>query len=172
MARFVLTLVGADRSGLVAAVAERVRTHSGNWESSQLAEIAGVFAGVVQITVPDAQAADLLDALGAMDGLAITTHEGSDDPPARVDDRVVALTVLGNDRPGIIGEVTAVLGTHRVNIDRMTTEVRDASMSGGSLFEASVTAHVPAAVDVEALRDDLERIASEVQVDIAFAAPA
>ena len=37
---------------------------------------------------------------------------------------------------------------------------------GGRLFEASVTAKVPASVDLDALRADLERIAAEIQVDI------
>jgi glycine cleavage system regulatory protein len=39
-------------------------------------------------------------------------------------------------------------------------------MAGGRLFEASVIAKVPPTVDLDALRADLERLASEIQVDI------
>ena len=53
MATLVLTLIGDDRAGLVNAVAEVVARHGGNWERSQMAELAGKFAGIVLVTVPD-----------------------------------------------------------------------------------------------------------------------
>ena len=172
MARFVLTLVGVDRAGLVATVADIVSAHRGNWERSQLAELGGSFAGIVEITAPDDRAGDLREALECLDGLATITvpadsggaSEDADAPAT------LTLTVLGNDRPGIVRDVTAALVVHELNIDRMTTEVRDAAMSGGSLFEASVIAQVPRGVDLGALRADLERIAAEIQVDIALSA--
>ena len=42
-----------------------VDAHGGNWESSQLAELAGVFAGVIQVAVPAEQEEDLQQALRA-----------------------------------------------------------------------------------------------------------
>lgn len=171
VARFVLTLVGVDRAGLVATVADIVGAHDGNWERSQLAELGGSFAGIVEISAPDDRAGDLREALECLDGLAtITVPSGggaakdADAAPA------LTLTILGHDRPGIVREVTAVLAEHGLNIDRMTTEVREAAMSGGSLFEASVIAQVPAGLDLGAVRADLERIAAEIQVDIALSA--
>jgi glycine cleavage system regulatory protein len=74
--------------------------------------------------------------------------------------------VLGNDRPGIVREVSAVLRAHELSIQDMTTETRDAAMTGGRLFEASVAATVPASADLAALRADLERLTTELQVDI------
>jgi len=48
MTTLVLTVVGADRAGLVAAVADVVTEHGGNWENSELAELAGAFAGIIE----------------------------------------------------------------------------------------------------------------------------
>ncbi len=59
-----------------------------------------------------------------------------------------------------------MLRTHGVSIETITTETKDAAMAGGSLFEASVVATVPASADLAALRTDLERLTSELQVDI------
>src|SRR5690606_26345178 len=53
MSTLVLTVIGDDRAGLVNAVAEVVARHGGNWERSQMAELAGKFAGIVLVTVPD-----------------------------------------------------------------------------------------------------------------------
>ena len=80
--------------------------------------------------------------------------------------QVVTLDLLGNDRPGIVKEVAAVFHRHGVSIDELTTDTRDAPMSGGVLFEAHLVAPLVATTDLDALRADLERLASELMVDI------
>lgn len=165
MTTLILTVAGSDRPGLVAAVADVVDSHGGNWESSQLAELAGVFAGVIQVSISAERETELQDALRALDGLlTVSVHTGAHaegDP-----ERPITLQVLGNDRPGIVREVSAVLRAHSVSVETMTTDTKDAAMAGGRLFEASVVAEAPASADLAALRADLERLTSELQVDI------
>lgn len=168
MATLVLTLIGDDRAGLVNAVAEVVARHGGNWERSQMAELAGKFAGIALVTVPDASVEGLVAALEPLHGmLDITAQEGGGEleviaPGAR---RFV-LELVGGDRPGIVREITDVLAAHAVNIDTLRTETRDAPMSGGRLFEANAVLEIPADTDVGALRVALERLANELMVDI------
>lgn len=165
MTTLILTVAGSDRPGLVSAVADVVDTHGGNWENSQLAELAGVFAGVIQVSVTPEREGDLTSALRALDGLlTVAVHTGTDAAAAAV--RPISLQVLGNDRPGIVREISGVMQAHGVSIEKIGTETKDAAMAGGRLFEASVTAEVPASADLEALRADLERLTSELQVDI------
>ncbi len=165
MTTLILTVVGSDRPGLVAAVADVIDAHGGNWENSQLAELAGMFAGVVQVSVAGDQEGALTNALQQMDGLTVSVHAASDTAPAGAA-QPISLQILGNDRPGIVREISTVLSAHQLSIDDMTTTTRDAAMAGGRLFEASVTAEVPASADLDALRADLEKMASEIQVDI------
>lgn len=168
MSTLVLTLIGDDRAGLVNAVAQVVAQHGGNWERSQLAELAGKFAGIVLVTVPDNNVDALVSALEPLHGmLDITAQTGA------VELEVIApganrftLDLIGGDRPGIVREITDVLAAHAVNIDTLRTETRDAPMSGGRLFEASAVLEVPAATDLGALRVALERLANELMVDI------
>ncbi|MFT4260474.1 glycine cleavage system protein R [Microbacterium sp.] len=171
MTTLILTVAGPDRPGLVAAVADVVDAHGGNWENSSLAELAGTFAGVIELSVAPERATDLEQALQDLDGLlTIAVRTGTDvgaaAAPAASDDRVLEIQVLGNDRPGIVREISGVLNAHALSIEELATETRDAAMAGGRLFEASVTARVPASADLEALRADLERLATEIQVDI------
>lgn len=165
MTTLILTVAGADRPGLVAAVADVVDAHGGNWENSSLAELAGTFAGVIEVSVAADRAAELEQALHALEGLlTVAVHTGSD--AAADDDRMLGIRVLGNDRPGIVREISGVLNAHALSIEELATETRDAAMAGGRLFEASVIAKVPASVDLDALQTDLERLAAEIQVDI------
>ncbi len=164
MASLVLTAIGDDRAGLVSALAEVVSAHGGNWERSQMAELAGQFAGIVLVTVPDGRADELVAALEPLAGvLDVTAHTGGEEV---TDAQRFTLHLLGNDHPGIVRDLSRALADHHVSIDQLTTLTRDAPMAGGVLFEAEAVLEAPATVDGDALAAALEELASELMVDI------
>ena len=55
----VLTILGADRPGLVESIARLVAEHQGNWLESRMAHLAGQFAGILRVEVDAAQAESL-----------------------------------------------------------------------------------------------------------------
>lgn len=174
MPRLVLTVIGDDRAGLVEALAQVVTDHGGNWEHSQMAELAGKFAGVVVVTVPAERADDLTEALRGLDGLLeVSAHPGTDAAQrvAGAEHERLTIDLLGNDHAGIVREVSAVLAQSGLSIETMTTESRDAPMAGGRLFEAHVAVQVPLSVDVADVRAGLERLATELLVDISVTGP-
>lgn len=165
MAQLVLTVVGDDRTGLVNTLAGRIAEHGGNWERSELAELAGAFAGVVLVSVPDDRAGDLVEGLRDLDGLLrVSVHAGgASNPAAR---SALSLTVIGNDRPGIVRDVTAAVTAHGLNIDGFRSRTLEAPMAGGTLFEAVLDVRVPAGGDTDAAVAALEQLAGEIQVDL------
>jgi glycine cleavage system regulatory protein len=72
---------------------------------------------------------------------------------------------MGNDRVGIVREVTSALGQRGVNVVRMTTQTQDAAMSGGRLFQAEILAEVSAETSVSEIVAALESIAADIQVE-------
>lgn len=169
MTTLVLTLVGEDRAGLVAEVADIVANHDGNWERSELAELAGTFAGVVEVSVSAERTDELRAALEVLSGLlTITVHEASAAERPGEEPRTIELRVLGNDHPGIVRELSSALRTQGASIDRLTTATRDAAMAGGRLFEATIIARVAASTDPAAVIAEIERLATEIQVDVAL----
>jgi glycine cleavage system regulatory protein len=167
MAHLVLSVVGDDRAGLVSALAETVASHGGNWERSELAELAGAFAGIVLVSIDDEHVSTLTAALRELDGLLrVTAHAGELSP--ETPGRVLSFTVLGNDRPGIVRDVTAAITDHALSIDSFTSRTLDAPMAGGTLFEASVSVRVPDQADAAPIVAALERLADEIQVDLSL----
>ncbi|MBM9461532.1 amino acid-binding ACT protein [Nocardioides sp. zg-536] len=178
VAHLVLTVVGDDRAGLVETLADTVAEHGGNWERSELAELAGAFAGIVLVSVPADRVDALLAALGGLEGLlrvvphqgtapsATTGATGSTAGAEAVQSASMTFTVLGNDRPGIVRDITAALNRHGLSVDRFTSRTLQAPMAGGVLFEATVEAHGPSDVDVHAATAALELLAGEIQVDL------
>ena len=55
----ILTVIGDDRPGLVGELAAVISAHQGNWLESSMAQLAGKFAGIVEVGV-DATHADAL----------------------------------------------------------------------------------------------------------------
>lgn len=168
MASLVLTVVGDDRAGLVSALAQQVAAHGGNWEQSELAELAGAFAGIVLVSVPDERVDELTAAVQSLDGLLRVTAHTPSLAPADEDAYSLTFTVLGNDRPGIVRDVTAAVAAHALSIDGFRSRTLDAPMAGGTLFEATVQVRVPSAADADAITSALERLAGEIQVDLSL----
>ncbi|MGB7817498.1 MAG: ACT domain-containing protein [Ornithinibacter sp.] len=173
MTTLVLTVIGDDRAGLVKALADVVSSHGGNWERSHLAELAGQFAGIVVVTVPDTAETALRADLRPLEGLLdVVVHQGSADDgglassPAEAAHRRASISVLGNDHPGIVQAVSGALAAHGLSVVGLESLVRDAPMAGGRLFEAHAVVTVPRDADLDAVTRDLEGLAGEVQVDI------
>lgn len=173
MARLVLTVIGDDRAGLVSALADVVSSHDGNWEQGQMAELAGKFAGVVVVTVPAEQADDLAGALQGLDGLLeVSAHPGTEAAQAEAAQHErLTIDLIGNDHAGIVHDVSSVLARSGLSIETMSTESREAPMAGGILFEAHVVVRVPPSVDLGEVRQGLERLATELLVDINVTGP-
>lgn len=165
MTTLVLTLVGDDRAGIVAAVAAAVDAAGGNWENSRLAELSGAFAGIVEVSADAARVDALRAALERIEGF-VTVAVPAPATAAPRDERRVEIDVLGNDHTGIVRDISSALSAQGLSIERMSTETRDAAMSGGRLFAAHIVASVPVSVRLDDVRARLEELAAEIQVDL------
>jgi glycine cleavage system regulatory protein len=172
MADLVLTLIGPDRPGLVEAVAEPVAAHGGSWLESRMAQLAGQFAGIRRVVVPDDRAAALVAALRALEskGLRLVVESTPRAPEAR-ERRPLELDLVGLDRPGIVKEIARALADHGVNIEELVTDRVDAPMSGEKLFRTRAQLTVPRGTDAARLRAALEKVASDLSVEVTLAEP-
>lgn len=171
----VVTVIGADRAGLVEALSRAIAHNGGNWNQSHMAELAGTFAGIVVVTMPetsvDGLAADLERiesdgllhvSLAVADGQALVGEGRRQTAPA---DTKLDLKLVGQDHPGIVHEISQALASRNVSIEELETTVVPAPM-GGHLFEAEATLQAPAGVGLEDVQDLLEAVAQDLMVDL------
>lgn len=166
-ANLVFTFIGTDKPGLIGQLAEIVSQCGGNWLDSRMSQLAGQFAGIVQVEIEQSEAAKLRAAFQdlAGDGLTIVTADsGSTVAPRPA--RRLRLSIVGPDRPGIVREVTSALAERQINITEMDTSVLSAAMSAELLFEAVAEIQVPRELDLADLNDKLDDIADTLTVDI------
>jgi glycine cleavage system regulatory protein len=167
MASLVVTIIGKDRSGLVESVAAAIAHHGGNWEESNMSHLAGHFAGIVLVTAPDGAAEALTTELEKIETsglLSITVERGA--PSAESPTRMFSLELVGQDRPGIIHDISHALASKNVSIAELETETRSAPMAGGTLFEAKATLKAPLDLSEHDLGDVLQTLADKLLVEI------
>jgi glycine cleavage system regulatory protein len=171
MIDLVLTLIGPDRPGLVEAVAQTVADRGGNWLESRMIHLAGKFAGILRVEVPPGQAEALaraLEGLGAT-GLRVVAESSARAAAgggASPKGRVMNVELIGLDRPGLVREISQLLARHEINVEELITDRTSAPMSGEMLFRANARVNVPQHTDAAHLRASLERLASDLTVEI------
>jgi glycine cleavage system regulatory protein len=159
MALMILTIIGPDRPGLVRGLSEALARAGGNWLESRMARLAGQFAGVAMVDAPEG----FTDGLAALevDGLRISVTR-PDAPHAPVTGPRLQVEVVGNDRPGIVHQVTQRLAACGANIEEMTTNVTSGAFSGGSLFRATIIVRGVG----DAVAGELEGLGADMMVDV------
>lgn len=162
----VLTIIGDDKPGLVEKLSTVIADNSGNWLNSSMSQLAGKFAGILQVSVPESSADKLIADLNALsNNFKLVIEKVSQEIPAQ-SLRTISMNLVGNDRPGIIREVSRALAKSAFNVEDLETECGPAPMSADILFHARATLQVPEDADLDALRDELERIADDLIVEI------
>ncbi|GAA0855815.1 glycine cleavage system protein R [Aliiglaciecola litoralis] len=164
MKAMILTLIGKDKPGLVESLAQKVYTLNGNWLASNLSYMAGHFAGFAQVEVPPENQQELINFLQQHPHLTI--HSVSVEEMDKDDFEVAEIDIMGNDKTGIVQELTTTLNRFNLNIMKFESSCESAPNWGSLLFKAHAVIAIPAEFDLDVLSDALEDIANDLVVDI------
>jgi len=163
--RVILSVVGSDRPGLTNALADAVHAAGGNWLESHLSRLGGKYVGSVLVEV-DAAALPALEAQAReVDASGLRVSLVRADEAAPRSGEALTIELVGQDRAGIVREVTAVLAGLDVNIDSLTTATENGAWSGERLFRAQARVTLPEGLTSDAVQSALEAISGDVMVD-------
>ena len=170
MSLLVLSVVGSDRPGLTRALAAAVLSAGGNWLESHLSRLGGLYVGSVLIELEAGGLEALRTAVSAVDaqGLTVRIAPAIEAPNAADGGEAVHFTLVGQDRPGIVSQVTAVLSRLEANIETFQTFIDAEPNTGLPLFHLEARLRLPPGRSAAALQTALEDISAEIMVDIAL----
>ncbi len=162
----VLTIIADDVPGVVERVAETVKDHGGNWLESNLSHLAGKFAGILLVGIAPADQPQLLGALDALGahGIRVIAEPGREQegkPPP-----TLRLSIVANDRAGIVEEISAVLADNKVNVEALETTCERAPMSAVALFRGKACIRLPANLSREDLQLRLEALSEDLMLEL------
>jgi glycine cleavage system regulatory protein len=166
----VMTIIARDRPGLVDLIAATIAEHDGNWLESRMAHLGGQFAGILRVHVPEHREVALVDALRGLQahGLTVVVQADRGPQPDAAIEPGALLEIVGQDRPGIVRQISHALAGFGVNVEELQSECSSAPMSGETLFKARVQLRLPAGSAPDELRKTLERVAADLMVDVSL----
>lgn len=163
MTQLAITVIGADRPGIVADVTAALAALGGNVEDSSMTLLRGHFAMtlILEVTSTVAEVTDALAPVTADGSLAARVEQVNDTPPG--DHEVAAepylMTVHGSDRPGIVAATTRVLADAGGNITDLATR-----LSASGLYVLTVEVGLPGGCDGAGLQRRLHEVAGPLGV--------
>src|SRR5579863_5318194 len=117
MALTVLSVVGSDRPGLTKALAAAVLSAGGNWLESHLSRLGGLYVGSVLVELETASVEALRSAVRAVDAQGLEVRIAPAIKESGATGETLHFDLVGQDRPGIVNQVTAVLSDLDANIE-------------------------------------------------------
>ncbi|ASP40473.1 glycine cleavage system protein R [Bacterioplanes sanyensis] len=165
----VLTVIADDQPGIVEQVAAVVSDHQGNWLESRMAHMAGKFAGIVRVNVSENDSVKLIAALAELreSGIQVNAEStGNGDTPHERTTQDLQLSLVGNDRPGIVREVSKALANIHVNVLEFTSNCDSAEMSAVPLFRAQALLRVPNGMELDEVQSTVEALSDDLMVEL------
>ena len=168
MALMVLSVVGSDRPGLTQALAAAVVSAGGNWLESHLSRLGGLYVGSVLIELEAGGVDGLRSAVRTVDahGLEVRIAPAIDEPGGAGE--TLDFGLVGQDRPGIVSQVTAVLSGLGANIETFETWITAEPHSGMPLFHMDARLRLPPERQAAEVQAALEDISAEIMIDISL----
>jgi len=167
--RFVLTLTGSDRIGLVQHVTESILECGGDVQASRMARLGGEFAMLLLVSIPESEtdrlSANVDELLG--EGFKVVLTETEWGVSARRQGWLpYEIVVSGANHEGIIHEVAEHLSKQGIHIESIDTNVIPAPMSGAPLFTMEAIVVAPPELPKQKWEDELEDVADQLNVEL------
>jgi glycine cleavage system transcriptional repressor len=164
-----ITVIGPDRTGIVADVSEALAGVGANLSDSTMTRLRGHFAMTLICTGPDAEAVEKALAPVCADGRLLATVRAVEPSAEATAGEPYLVSVHGADRLGIVAAVTRVVSAAGGNITDLTTRltgplyvlIAEVDLPPGSADELAVKLAVAAqelGVDVTLRRAEAEML--------------
>ena len=162
----VITVIADDRPGIVKTLSDSVKSAGGNWMESRMTRLGGKFVGILRVDISTAMQASLVATLETLADSGIRIAVETAGKPDETSAETVSILIVGNDRPGIVEEISAILAERGVNVEELSTWVASAPMSAEELFHAAMLTGLPTGMNREKLQRALEGLSDDLTVEI------
>ena len=167
MALLVLSVAGSDRPGLTKALAAAVLSAGGNWLESHLSRLGGLYVGSVLVELDQGKVDALRAAVSAVDAAGLEVRIAPAGARTGAAGEALEFSLVGQDRPGIVNQVTKAVSDLGANIETFETWLTSEAHSGAPLFHMAANLRLPVGLEAAKVQAALEAISGEIMVDVA-----
>ena len=166
----ILSGLGPDRPGLVAAVTQFLAERGANVEESRMAVLGGEFGVMILASGAPASLPAVRDDIAMLEAdteLAVlfrTTRSPDSHRAAPVTPYLILVQAL--DHEGIVLAISSALHRIGINIVSLETSAYNAPITGSPLFRLEASVDVPQDVPLARVRSAMEEVARDENLDI------
>ncbi len=163
----VLNISSHDRPGIISRLSTVITDGGGNWLESRMARLAGQFVGIVCIECSEEDEPAIRANLESLSQEGIHVQAlGPGDVSDYPFTRHMRIEICGNDRPGIVSQLTKAISSAGANIEEINTSIENAAMSGQNIFHVCGTICLPDHCPDETIISAIESISDDLTIEI------
>ena len=172
MKKYIITILGKDRPGIIAAVTQALFEREFNIEEVRQTILQGEFSGNFIVQGPDIpHSEDLkLSILAATRFMELNCHikplETASSSSSTGDVEHYIISTRGPDCKGLVAQVASILANFNVNVTQLQAIFRGGNEPLDNVMVYEVD--VPRAVDIGILRGELRERARHLNLEISF----
>ncbi len=161
---FIVSLIGADRTGLIKQLIQKTHDLKGQWLSSKFSTLEGRFAALIKLSVPERHEQQLKDFFCSQDELTAQFNPAKETLSSH--ETTLKLNIEASDRFGLINEITDRLLSLGIIITHMKCNRIAVIDIGGSLLSTDITLNLPAETQPQEVINKLEKLADHAVITI------
>jgi glycine cleavage system transcriptional repressor len=172
MEKMIISVLGKDRPGIIAAVTRILFERDCNIENVSQTILQNEFSGIFIVGVPATLSRDDLHHCleSGLSPMGLHVYEKplskADDSAPTIDSEPFVITTKGPDRKGLVAAITAIMAAHQVNVTNL-----QAIFKGGDDPNANIMIYevdIPTDANHQALRRELREKALALSLDISI----
>ena len=172
MKKVIISVLGHDRPGIIAAVSRLLYENDSNIENVSQTSLQSEFAGIFIATIPAKMPLpDLENELaGVLDPMGLQVHVKPVEPRHEeingTTGESFVITTRGPDQKGLVARMTAIIADHQVNITNCQAVFKGGDDPNSNIMIYEVD--IPPQTDQPALLQDLRRKSAELNLQVSI----
>jgi glycine cleavage system transcriptional repressor len=172
MNKAILSVLGQDRPGIVAAISKILFQQNCNIENVSQTSLQSEFAGIFIVAMPAALSLEtlkscLIDELQRLDmHVQIKPLQPQDPGGSSAKFESFVITTKGPDRKGLVAGITEVIASHGANITNLQAVFKGGEDPGDNImiYEVDVPSHVEQKILDHQLRQRAQELSLEISI--------
>lgn len=167
----ILFAVGKNRLGIVEEVSSYLFERNANIIDSRMVVMGGHFTITCLFSCSSVELGSIKSDMKNLNdfGLATSLYEADNPDSMQTEDSLpLNLEVISMDHPGIVQNIVHILKNNNVCILSLDTELKAMPHTGSPMFDLNLEASVPAKQSISKVKDELNDIASDMNLDMIF----
>ena len=172
MKKVIISVLGNDRPGIIAAVSRLLYENDSNIENVSQTSLQSEFAGIFIATVPATMALPTLEGkmTDILNPMGLQVHVKPMEPRHEAVNGLLGesfvITTRGPDQKGLVARVTEIIANHEVNITNCQAVFKGGDDPNSNIMIYEVD--IPPRADQQALFQDLREKGAELKLQVSI----